>query len=650
MRPNRVEALAEQLRKAALQDGGTAPSDGELLECYLALGEPVAFDALVRRHMAMVLGVCRRVLGNEQDAEDAVQATFLVLARQGRSIRQRRQVGSWLYGVAYRTALRARQCRARRWARERPLGEDAKLATAPAPEANELLGLLEQALNRLPDKYRSAVVLCELKGLSRQAAAAELGIPPGTLSSRLAKAHGLLARRMARHAPAGSPAIATLLAQTAWAAAVPPSLLTAASTIHSTPAARVLTLAESVMRTMLLTKFKNVALGCLLALVPLLTGPLLVVPASGTRLDLAPGRAEQKPADGNKAKNRQARDTPPAGEEAAIQAILARAVKALGGDKGAKNLQAFTWKTRMEVKGEVLGSVTTVEYSVAYPSRMRMVVQQKNRTGTVLDYERVIDGDRGWDVIDGKRHDFPKGELQRIKERLYADWVAKVYPLQGQGFQLSLLGDRTIRGKPAVGIRVTSAGHEDIYLYFDKKSGLPLKRQWGFKGWLYGEAMVKEEVYYEDYREVTGVKYPGKLLTFENGRRTTEFETVSYTPAAGPDAKLVPSPNGKDGVQPKKGAQTAPPLPKELHDWLEEAIGQARARARPTLPAVANTLEQARELALAEKDVKHGMGEWAAEYKGWFVFAHGTAASPLRGFRGIAVKKGTKEMGRFGSW
>jgi hypothetical protein len=91
-------------------------------------------------------------------------------------------------------------------------------------------------------------------------------------------------------------------------------------------------------------------------------------------------------------------------------------------------------------------------------------------------------------------------------------------------------------------------------------------------------------------------------------------------------------------------------LLKEIEKWLEESIAQAGQRARPTLAKEASTLEEARKLAIPEQEAEGGMGAWAAEYKGWFVFAYGTTSSPIRGFRGIAVKKGTREMGRFGSW
>ena len=117
MPTDQTAGVIPRLRRAALLADGGDMTDGRLLECFLARRDEVAFEALVRRHAAMVLGVCRRVVGNVHDAEDAFQATFLVLVRKAASVRPREAVGNWLYGVAYRTALEARARIARRRAR-----------------------------------------------------------------------------------------------------------------------------------------------------------------------------------------------------------------------------------------------------------------------------------------------------------------------------------------------------------------------------------------------------------------------------------------------------------------------------------------------------------------------------------------------------
>ena len=193
--------VIERLRRAALaQDGG--PTDGELMERFTARRDGDALEALIRRLGPMVLAVCRRVLGDGPDAEDAFQAAFLVFVRKAASIRSRDLVGPWLYGVAYRTALKARSAAARRRVQERRAATMTSSTTEPEVDRADLLPLLDHALSRLPDKYRIPIVLCELDGLPRKEAARRLGIPEGTLSSRLATAKRMLARRLAPHAAA----------------------------------------------------------------------------------------------------------------------------------------------------------------------------------------------------------------------------------------------------------------------------------------------------------------------------------------------------------------------------------------------------------------------------------------------------------------
>jgi RNA polymerase sigma factor (sigma-70 family) len=202
--PDRVAATPDDggdklIRLLYAAAGGERPltSDGALLERFIAVRDEAAFELLVRRHGPMVLGVCERVLRHRQDAEDAFQATFLVMAHKAGSVRPREAVGNWLYGVAYRTALKARTAAARRRKRE-------GLARAAAPTlpvqrpGEDWLPLLDRELQALPDKYRAPVVLCELEGLSRKEVAARLAIPEGTLSSRLAAARQILAQRLTR--------------------------------------------------------------------------------------------------------------------------------------------------------------------------------------------------------------------------------------------------------------------------------------------------------------------------------------------------------------------------------------------------------------------------------------------------------------------
>jgi RNA polymerase sigma factor (sigma-70 family) len=202
-----MPASAVRVLRAIAGDEGQ--SDGDLLGRFIDRRDEAAFTLLVRRHAPMVWGVCRRALPTAQDAEDAFQSTFLVLVEKARAV-PREAVGNWLYGVARRAALLARRTLSRR--RERP-GEMGK---CPAPEPlDDPRAVLDEELSRLPEHYRTVIVLCDLEGRTRREAAAALGWPEGTVAGRLVRARERLAKRLARHAPAVS--VATILAGTASA-------------------------------------------------------------------------------------------------------------------------------------------------------------------------------------------------------------------------------------------------------------------------------------------------------------------------------------------------------------------------------------------------------------------------------------------------
>jgi RNA polymerase sigma factor (sigma-70 family) len=201
-------------------------SDGQLLGRFVEQREEIVFEAIIRRHGPMVWGVCRRALRDHHDAEDAFQGTFLVLARKATSLKEREKLGNWLYGVAHQTAMKARAMRTKRRARESQASDMPDPMVMPPSPRDDLARSLDQALSRLPEKYRIPIVLCELEGMTHKEAAEQLGWPIGTVSSRLSRARSMLARRLSRlgvSLSAGS--LSALLAQESASASMPPQLI-----------------------------------------------------------------------------------------------------------------------------------------------------------------------------------------------------------------------------------------------------------------------------------------------------------------------------------------------------------------------------------------------------------------------------------------
>src|SRR5437868_198588 len=174
-----MSKVIQNIRKAAFRRDGAGLTDGQLLESFITSREEAAFEALVRRHGPMVLGVCRRVLHHAQDAEDCFQATFLLLARRGATVGKRESLGSWLHGVAIRMANNSRRAGARRRRHE----AQARTPQPPNPAWSaawrEVQALLDEEVQRLPAAYREAFVLCCLEGTGCAEAARRLGLQEG---------------------------------------------------------------------------------------------------------------------------------------------------------------------------------------------------------------------------------------------------------------------------------------------------------------------------------------------------------------------------------------------------------------------------------------------------------------------------------------
>ncbi|HJT77268.1 MAG TPA: sigma-70 family RNA polymerase sigma factor [Gemmataceae bacterium] len=264
-------------RIAAIRPRDQSP-DGQLLESFLVRRDEAAFAALVRRHGPMVLGVCRGVLRNHHDAEDAFQATFLVLARKADSIRNRDCVGGWLYGVAYHVAVKAQADNVRRRAQERRAPEMASPDPTLDLTVRDLQRVLHEELAQLPEKYRVPLVLCYLEGLAHEEAARRLGWSKTTFRGRLDRGREHLRRRLTRRGVALSVALGTAgLAQRATpaAAALADAVARAAGAAGSVGvSARVASLAEGACRALFTGKAK-------LATVVLLAAGLLAAGAGG---------------------------------------------------------------------------------------------------------------------------------------------------------------------------------------------------------------------------------------------------------------------------------------------------------------------------------------------------------------------------------
>jgi len=241
--------------------------DAQLLEAFAVRRDSAAFAALVRRHGPMVLGVCRRAVGNREDAEDAFQATFLVLALKAASIRKPQSVSDWLFGVALRTARKARAATVRRRTRLEQVMARIRPKVAAAPADSDLRLTLDEEISRLPAKYRAVILLCYLEGKTKREVAKQLGLPEGTVSTRLTRAREILRRRLTRKGVTLSAgAMVAVLCQEIAPASVPSALsataakaaglLAAGKTAAGLVSANAAALARGVSKAMFIAKMK----------------------------------------------------------------------------------------------------------------------------------------------------------------------------------------------------------------------------------------------------------------------------------------------------------------------------------------------------------------------------------------------------------
>jgi RNA polymerase sigma factor (sigma-70 family) len=301
-------SILARLRCAGAQVPVGGLTDAELLGRYLVHRDEAAFEALVWRHAAMVLGVCRRTLGTEQDAEDAFQATFLAFARAARTITQRESVGGWLYRVAGRIAAKARARAAKQVIHALPDLVQPGADPADVAAARDLRAAVDEEIRRLPVKERAPIILCYLEGLTNEQAAGRLGCPCGTVADRLARGRRRLRSRMTRRGLAIPAALLTTALASGTGAAYPGVGLvlatirsslafgssgTAGFALVSNP---VTTLTQGVLREMYITRVVSAGVVLLAAMLTLTAASAYFLTATPDSAAVAHAPAAAEPA------------------------------------------------------------------------------------------------------------------------------------------------------------------------------------------------------------------------------------------------------------------------------------------------------------------------------------------------------------------
>jgi RNA polymerase sigma factor (sigma-70 family) len=390
----------------------TGMNEGQLLDRFVSHRDEAAFAALVTRYGPMVLSVCRQMLRDPNDVEDAFQATFLVLVRKAGTLRNQALVGNWLYGVAFRTAQRARASAAKRHASLASGIEE--LAVDQEPAGDELRPLIHEELHRLPEKYRTPIVLCYLEGLTHEEAAERLAWPLGTVKGRLARARDQLRSRLARRGLVFSQGALALALPRDASSAVPSALFE--STIRAAAAAaagrpvaagvisaQAAALSEGVIQAMFFSKLKLVGISLAIALATASAGVVsLQIPRDGRA-------AESDP------QNRSAPVTPARAPDFAKKAAVAtRPMTGADVKNGQRPTTDFAAKS----------------HSLAQQIFNALIEQQ--RAGEVNDLEdlyqwslRIADAESSGPGADGRKA--AEGHLKRMQE------VEKVTRFRVQG-------------------------------------------------------------------------------------------------------------------------------------------------------------------------------------------------------------------------
>jgi RNA polymerase sigma factor (sigma-70 family) len=403
MANDNLSPVTRFLRRVLAPHAHATSEDGQLLRQFAESRDEDAFAVLVWRHGPMVLGVCRRVLRHTQDAEDAFQASFLVLARKAGAIKRPGLLGNWLYGVAYRTSLKVRTETARRRSHETTAGNFPVEAAAPDSAPDDLGRLLDEEIRRLPEKYRRPFLLCYLEGQTNEEAARLLGCPKGTVLSRLAWARQRLRSRLTRRGVTPSAGLFTLLlAQTASVPAVLVRSTVQGATLFvggravvaGAVSLKAIPLAEGVLQAMFASKLKIAAVFAVGATLTAVLGGMLTFHAF----------AEKPPA------------AKPKDQPAPAPAIIAFKKTSLTIDEliAATGLNIYKFQLDMAKGQKFRVAVTKFPSKEADPQELKSFEFQKTTDGPMMLHITFL-------PLDGKLHGVLMGKEEEVDFRVSCD-------------------------------------------------------------------------------------------------------------------------------------------------------------------------------------------------------------------------------------